>query len=581
MKAVFASCVLNAEKCIGAAQYYIKSIAACFDEVRFLFVDGGSTDGTRDALLSAFGCGNTVILDSHAAEQRIARKGSGLRLTAGYKAERLAVARQMYLDAVRRAVVSEEYRFLVVFDLDEVLFYPVCRRSIERAVRLLLDGGCWGVFANSAPLYYDVWALRAKGWSEDDCWERVWRESGGNWNEGLARKYVGMRQRALPVTSDPFVVESAFGGIGIYRSDIACLGSYEVTERQGWVECEHVAFHRSVRAALEERGAKTSLVKDGLRILPSWMVRAPSDHLRFSWAARAEKGKKVVRLTIEGARRVEMQAPADHPLPIYMKKHPLYDRRLPMLARVVESNAGSGVIIDVGGNIGDTVALMRASGVTLPIITMEPEPEFFSYLMDNVGSSPDLMGPVVPVFGFGGGDKCAGRLRKQGGTASVEGKEAEGATIAPAYDLGELLCSLEEGPVVLLKTDVDGLDQCVLDASRDLLRKDQPVIWAEADVREQAAIGRWKELWIWLADNGYEKAAIFDNYGFLMASGAMGELGPVFEVMIDYCFRRKAGEGWAGQTPVHYIDVALFPRGVGYKSFEDFMDRLPEAVEGL
>jgi hypothetical protein len=135
-------------------------------------------------------------------------------------------------------------KFLVVVDLDGVneLLTPEAIQS------------CWGfdhwdaVTANQRGPYYDLWALRHPDWMQGDCW-RQYEFLVAN---GLSREkalYVAVLSRFFLIaeTSSPIEVDSAFGGLAIYRRDALGDSRYVGLSPSGYEVCEHVTFHSSLR----------------------------------------------------------------------------------------------------------------------------------------------------------------------------------------------------------------------------------------------------------------------------------------------------------------------------------------------
>src|SRR5207249_3059391 len=125
------------------------------------------------------------------------------------------------------------------------------------------------VFANPTPVYYDVWALRHPVWCPNDCWQEARLHSGAMGANLAVQVFVASRQVHIDPAAPPFRVNSAFGGLGIYRLSDALTGRYQGIEVDGNLVCEHVPFHRSIA---ERTG-------HGFEILPSLLVAAPAAHL--------------------------------------------------------------------------------------------------------------------------------------------------------------------------------------------------------------------------------------------------------------------------------------------------------------
>jgi hypothetical protein len=83
------------------------------------------------------------------------------------------------------------------------------------------DRNNWdAVTANQYINYYDIWALRAVGWSDSDCWEAYNKYVPFLGKETALDLAVGSKQVVIPETADWIPVQSAFGGFGFFRAEI-------------------------------------------------------------------------------------------------------------------------------------------------------------------------------------------------------------------------------------------------------------------------------------------------------------------------------------------------------------------------
>lgn len=98
-------------------------------------------------------------------------------------------------------------------------FSLYCRRD---------DGGNVGI------AHYDAWAMRLNWWEDR-------REKAG----GMMWAHYLMP----PVGSTPIPMNSAFGGACVYRTEALLAGKYDGVGVDGNEDCEHVALHRSMKAA--------------------------------------------------------------------------------------------------------------------------------------------------------------------------------------------------------------------------------------------------------------------------------------------------------------------------------------------
>jgi hypothetical protein len=225
-----------------------RELLAAGREPQFFLVESDSEDNTLDKLNA---------LSKSKANFRFTSLGN-LRTSIPDRLQRIAACRNVYLQELER-LNAEEFQFshLVVADFDEVNF----RIRIPRNGDWLFSDE--SVFtSNQLGRYYDILALRASGWVEEDYRISIKRlQAGGS---SLLRAYlkaVSQKQLKIPHSSRAFEVQSAFGGLAVYPAKVLVSLRY-VPELigEGLYECEHVSLSKSIR----NRGTKIQIAP-GLR----------------------------------------------------------------------------------------------------------------------------------------------------------------------------------------------------------------------------------------------------------------------------------------------------------------------------
>ncbi len=236
----------------------LERIAETYAETFFVFAVSDSTDDTFRQLETWIANGrNGRVLDLGTLEPTIP-----------VRTARIAYARNACLDAVRSSIAAE-YDHLIVVDLDDVLDGNLAIDAVRQAADWLdAAPDRAGVFANAAPRYYDIWALRHERWCPGDCWHAIWGRSADQSFEAAKFRESLFRQIVLPSSMPPIAVQSAFGGLGLYKMAFARQAAYSGLDPQDRPVSEHVAFNAAIRAAGGE-----------LHILPSLIVQAPRQHL--------------------------------------------------------------------------------------------------------------------------------------------------------------------------------------------------------------------------------------------------------------------------------------------------------------
>ncbi|WP_170439849.1 hypothetical protein [Ruegeria arenilitoris] len=237
----------------------IEELSMHLRDFSIVIATNDNSDDT-DAILSAFSerCGKSLIL-----------RLDGLTDEYPERVERITVARNAVLDALQEGETKKEYT--LVLDLDgpnTELDISAVLAATQRAT-LRWDA----VFANPRPAYYDIYALRCRGWCEEDVWNRIGDTrkplfGRRKWRRNLVKSAIYDRQFNIPRNFPLIAVDSAFAGAGLYRTKALEGLSYSCRDEHGRLVCEHVMLHKRMR----DRGAR-------LFIDPAFMTVAPDEHL--------------------------------------------------------------------------------------------------------------------------------------------------------------------------------------------------------------------------------------------------------------------------------------------------------------
>lgn len=202
-----------------------------FKEIHWYLVESGSTDQS------------TQVLAKIKSENKYFEFES-LANTHESRTEVMAQARNAYLVYLRNKVDIKEFPYVVVAD-----FNLLNDKLTSKAVYSSWARNDWDVVtANQSGKYYDIWALRHDLWSPNDCWKQ----------HAFLREYIKFPELAItyairarmikiPRNSNWIRVKSAFGGLGIYKTELLMKpGFYKGKDNDGEVICEHVPFHENL-----------------------------------------------------------------------------------------------------------------------------------------------------------------------------------------------------------------------------------------------------------------------------------------------------------------------------------------------
>jgi hypothetical protein len=232
-----------------------------FREVHWFLVESGSSDNSKEILQ---GLSNENMNLNYVSIGEISDSEE-------LRTENMATARNEYLSYLRKENRMKSYSYVIIADFN-LLNKKISRESILSS----WERTDWDVVtANQSGRYYDIWALRHPLWSPNDCWE----------HHAFLRQYVKLPEKAvtysmrsrmlnIPKNSEWIRVDSAFGGLAIYRPQILQPESLYIGKTsEGHRICEHVPFHKS----LADMGAR-------IYVNPSMINARFTDHsLRLSY----------------------------------------------------------------------------------------------------------------------------------------------------------------------------------------------------------------------------------------------------------------------------------------------------------
>ncbi len=234
-----------------------------------------------------------------------------------------------------------------------------------------------------------------------------------------------------------------------------------------------------------------------------------------------------------------------HPLPQYLKSFPSYSSNLPRLVALVKEKYPNLILIDVGANIGDTVALVRSS-VDCPIICIEGDTKYYSLLEKNMVEFEDIR--LYQTF-----------LGEMNSEVRAHGKNQDGTTrIVPSDNRVLRIASLDTlyhdqkfTSAKVIKIDTDGYDLKIIKGAKNYINEVKPIIFFEYDrlLFEEVGDDGISTLNM-LEEFGYVLIFFYDNFGRYILSTKLSDHDLVLELH-DYIKEHK------GAFP--YYDVCLFP----------------------
>jgi hypothetical protein len=160
--------------------------------------------------------------------------------------DRLRYCRNEYVKAIRSIYEYQDRDLIIVADLDGIN-KKISEDSFKAALESEFE---WDVLtANQAGPYYDILALRHPLWSPNN-WthELEWRAARIGKTKAI-RHSLTDRMIRIPADSAPIAVDSAFGGLGIYRRWIFENFDYSKESQDDDSTNEHVSLSNKAKEA--------------------------------------------------------------------------------------------------------------------------------------------------------------------------------------------------------------------------------------------------------------------------------------------------------------------------------------------
>jgi len=219
----------------GEVLRLFESLKSC-RMLHWLVIESDSSDKTVDTLRD---------LEKEVPGFRFISLGS-LRMQMQIRTQRIAHCRNAYLDELKSNPLYADIDYVVVADLDGVN-------------NLATSGGfasCWlrsdwdVCTANQRGPYYDIWALRHHLWSPNDCWQQYhFLLAMKAKREAALWAAIYTKMITIDESNDWIEVDSAFGGLAVYRRRTLDGIRYAGVDEAGEPVCEHVSLNNKIRSS--------------------------------------------------------------------------------------------------------------------------------------------------------------------------------------------------------------------------------------------------------------------------------------------------------------------------------------------
>ena len=208
-----------------------------------------------------------------------------------------------------------------------------------------------------------------------------------------------------------------------------------------------------------------------------------------------------------------LNLPLSHQLPIYISAHPEYDKLIGRISSWLRKDYESITFIDVGANVGDSIAHFRPSPNDL-IIAIEPNEKFYSFLLKNYGYLSNIK--IIKSICSSKEEYLKLTFNENNGTASLINVDSAPIIETTTIDLISSQI-INKKQINFIKIDTDGYDFEVLKGAREAISINSPVCMFECDVfNNKNYVADINEALYFFHTRGYSYFLVYDNYGYLI-----------------------------------------------------------------
>lgn len=239
-----------------------------------------------------------------------------------------------------------------------------------------------------------------------------------------------------------------------------------------------------------------------------------------------------------------------NPLRNWYDSHPHYNSELKRVAKSIQKKYPKSGIIDIGANVGDTLAIIM-SEVETEFICIEGDKLVFDLLEQNSSQFKN-----VKIFNqyLGEFDEdIEAEVTKKGWNSTIKkaGTDNTEKKIIKIKTLDNLLAAEENiNNYKLLKVDTEGYDVKIIRGAQKFLKSSKPVICMEYNRDNMNAIGEdGLSTLVLLRELGYDKILIYESEGRLILSTSLREK-ELIEDLHDYIDGLK--------STIYYFDFCIF-----------------------
>lgn len=255
------------------------------------------------------------------------------------------------------------------------------------------------------------------------------------------------------------------------------------------------------------------------------------------------KGEKTV---LVGKYQISM--PGNNLQLVNYKLYPDLNAQLGRLAAIISNKYPEMTALDVGANVGDTIAVLK-SAIDLPVIAFEGDEVCYEFLQRNVQQFQNVS--LVKSYLGEKSQSIKTNLEHVGWNTTIIPEET-GKSQIEFKTLDDIIFAggFSGRQLKLVKVDVEGFDTIVLRGAPETIRTHRPVLFFEYNRESMKAINEdGLSTLLSFENEGYDKIVFFDHKGSLVLATDM-QNREVITYMHNYISSEK--------NLLAYYDICLF-----------------------
>ena len=237
--------------------------------------------------------------------------------------------------------------------------------------------------------------------------------------------------------------------------------------------------------------------------------------------------------------------PLSHNFPLFIKLFPDYSQNVGRLAKIALKKYPQLKLVDIGANIGDTVAILRRYA-NFPILCIEGNPHYFKLLKRNMLGFEDI--ELAQEYLGISNKVIKAEIVTTGGSAHISGKSRldsiETKTLEEVLKTKKGFANSK-----FVKIDTDGYDTLIIKGAVNWLEKVKPIIFFEYSPDLLSRNDEYRlEVFNLLRRIGYEHAAFYNNFGEYLLSTKLDNKELIEDITTYF----------SGKENKEYCDVCVF-----------------------